>query len=252
MVDGIEGEEGFNGVVADEPEENGQENAQRAAFLIRQDHPQAFNEAGFGGVGITLVYFRFSDKNEHQQGGNDHQARSEPEWESNIHLIKGCAAQEGNDGAHTAHKVDNAVGLRAVLGRGDVGHEGDDRSAPERHAEQQGRGAGHKERQRHRQRDQTKGYGANRCANEDKWHAAPYWRAQAVRPGADRRLDEQGGDIVQRHKETDPDRGQVKTVGQKQRHKGVINAPYHTDAKKTKPQQKYLAVIKLHASPLSS
>jgi hypothetical protein len=79
----------------------------------------------------------------------------------------------------------------------------------------------------------------------------PNRRAQAVRPGTHRRLDEQRGDVIQRHKEADPDRRQVKAVGQEQRHEGVIGAPDHADAKKTKTQQERFAVIQLHGSPLS-
>jgi hypothetical protein len=88
-------------------------------------------------------------------------------------------------------------------------------------------------------------------ADEDEGHAAANRRAQAVRPGAHRRLDQQRGDVIQRHKEADPDRRQVKAVGQEQRHEGVIGAPDYANAKKTKTQQERFAVIQLHGSPLS-
>ena len=79
--------------------------------------------------------------------GKDHQHGSQPEWVSRVHIIQIGSEQEGDDGADAAHKVDDAVGLGAVL-RGVIsGIKRNDRRPPQRHAQQQRAGAGDEQRQ---------------------------------------------------------------------------------------------------------
>ena len=135
---------------------------------------------------------------------------------------------------------------------GDIRHQRHHRRAPQRHAEQQGAGAGHKQRQHSSQGDQAKGHRADRRADQDEGHAPPDGRAQAVRPGAHRRLDEQRGDVIQGHEEADQRRRQPELVRQEERHEGVVHPPDDADAEKTEAEQEDLAVVEFHDHLLCS
>ena len=154
VILGIEGEEGLNGVISHEPEEDGQEDTQGAFILVFDHRGKGFPHFTAVSAGVFLLSFGvlearcavfggFFDKAKHQQRGHHHQHRSQPERVANIDIIQPAADERGDDRANPAHEVDDAVGLRALVRGGDVGHQRHHRGAPEGHAEQQGAGAGH-------------------------------------------------------------------------------------------------------------
>ncbi len=93
----------------------------------------------------------------------------------------------------------------------------------------------------------SEGQGRHRRADQDERHPPADGRTQPVRPGADRRLDQQGGDVIERHEEADPGRGETEFIRQEERHESVVHAPDDTDAEETKAKQEGLAVVEFHA-----
>ena len=83
-------------------------------------------------------------------------------------------------------------------------------------------------------------------ADEDEWHAPPDGRAQLVGPRAHGRLDEQRGDVVQRHEEADERGREMELLGEEDRDEGVVYAPDHAHAEKAEAEQEGLAVVKPH------
>lgn len=83
-----------------------------------------------------------------------------------------------------------------------------------------------------------------------KRHPPANWRAQAVGPGANRRLNEQGSDIIQGHEKANDSRRKVKLIGQKQRNKAVVNAPDDADTKEAETEQEGLPVAEFYLSSL--
>ena len=109
MVDGVEREEGLNGVVAYKPEKDRQKQAHGALVGILPDFFEAGEHVGllFG----CFEIFGFFDEDEDQQRRKNHQPRSHPKGIGWIYGIELTTDQEGDNGADAAHKVDDAIGL---------------------------------------------------------------------------------------------------------------------------------------------
>jgi len=82
-------------------------------------------------------------------------------------------------------------------------------------------------------RGQRKRHCRNRRAHQDKGHPPPDRCAQPVRERSDVGLNDQRGNVVERHDKADDVRLKMKTLLQKDGHEGVVHCPQHADAKET-------------------
>ncbi len=72
MVDAVEREKCLDGVVGDEPEEDGQKDPNGVPMFAGEQILQALPHIWLFHVGVVFVDFGFTHKDEHQRGRDQH------------------------------------------------------------------------------------------------------------------------------------------------------------------------------------
>ena len=266
---GIDGEPGGDTVVADEPQADGNQQEGQAPADIGWQLLPGFRDGIFLGVGILIAFLLgcqlgLVDKQHENHHGSGHNAPyNEEQGEIGDVVVALGGIQEPGDqqvqnAAHSAHEIDDGVGLGAQGLGGDVRHQCHRRAAVGAHGHQQHSQHHHEQHeltsggggvvavrqqgQTHHQNDGSEG------AEEDIGTAAAQRAFAFIRKSAEQRQQEQSQHIVRGHDGAGEGFVHVEGVGEDQGHQIVIHLPEGADGQKGKAHQHGVFGVQLHGT----